>query len=125
MRLSTVNVESLLYLYICSMKTSDFDNLISTESLVLIDFYATWCGACGAIDDALDRVALTMGDAVTLVRIDTTTRSSFDLVRRYNVVALPTLMLFSRGRVLWRECGLITFERLAGIVRRFHSAQLF
>ena len=107
------------------MKTSDFDNLISTESLVLIDFYATWCGAGGAIDDALDRVALTMGDAVTLVRIDTTTRSSFDLVRRYNVVALPTLMLFSRGRVLWRECGLITFERLAGIVRRFHSAQLF
>mgnify|MGYP003309164437 CR=1 FL=1 len=91
----------------------------------VIDFYATWCGACGAIDDALDRVALTMGDAVTLVRIDTTTRSSFDLVRRYNVVALPTLMLFSRGRVLWRECGLITFERLAGIVRRFHSAQLF
>ena len=125
MRLSTANVGSLLYLYICSMKTSDFDNLISTESLVLIDFYATWCGACGAIDDALDRVALTMGDAVTLVRIDTTTRSSFDLVRRYNVVALPTLMLFSRGRVLWRECGLITFERLAGIVRRFHSAQLF
>ena len=125
MRLSTANVGSLLYLYISSMKTSDFDNLISTESLVLIDFYATWCGACGAIDDALDRVALTMGDAVTLVRIDTTTRSSFDLVRRYNVVALPTLMLFSRGRVLWRECGLITFERLAGIVRRFHSAQLF
>ena len=125
MRLSTANVGSLLYLYICSMKTSDFDNLISTESLVLIDFYATWCGACGAIDDALDRVALTMSDAVTLVRIDTTTRSSFDLVRRYNVVALPTLMLFSRGRVLWRECGLITFERLAGIVRRFHSAQLF
>lgn len=113
------------FIYICSMKTSDFDNLISTESLVLIDFYATWCGACVAIDDALDRVALTMGDAVTLVRIDTTTRSSFDLVRRYNVVALPTLMLFSRGRVLWRECGLITYERLAGIVRRFHSAQLF
>jgi hypothetical protein len=66
-----------------------------------------------------------MGDVITLVRIDTTSRTSYDLVRRYNVVALPTLMLFSRGRVLWRECGLITYERLAGIVRRFHSAQLF
>jgi thioredoxin 1 len=107
------------------MKTSDFDNLISTESLVLIDFYATWCGACGAIDDALDRVVLSMGDIVTLVRIDTTSRTSFDLVRRYNVVALPTLMLFSRGKVLWRECGLITYERLAGVVRRYRTSQLF
>lgn len=92
---------------------------------MLIDFYATWCGACGAIDDALDRTVLSMGDVVTLVRIDTTSPSSFELVRKYNIVALPTLMLFSRGRVLWRECGLITFERLFGILRRFHSAQLF
>ena len=109
----------------CSMKTFDFDNLISAERLVLIDFYATWCGACGAIDDALDRVALSMGDVVTLVRIDTTSRSSFELVRRYNVVALPTLMLFSRGRVLWRECGLITFERLQNVVRRYHAVGLY
>ena len=112
-------------LFIYSMKISDFDNLISTEGLVLIDFYAAWCGACGAIDDALDRMVLSMGDVVTLVRIDTTTPSSFDLVRRYNVVALPTLMLFSRGRVLWRECGLITFERLSGIIRRFHSSMFY
>ena len=123
MRLSAENVGSLLILY--SMKTKDFDNLISTDGLVLIDFYATWCGACGAIDDALDRTVLSMGDVVTLVRIDTTSPSSFDLVRKYNIVALPTLMLFSRGRVLWRECGLITFERLSGILRRFHSSQLF
>ena len=103
------------------MKTKDFDNLISCDQLVLIDFYATWCGACGAIDDALDRMALSMGDVVTLVRIATTTPSSFDLVRRYNVVALPTLILFSRGRVLWRECGLITYERLINVIRRYSA----
>ena len=113
---------SLLILYMCfSMKMSDFDNLISADHLVLIDFYATWCGACGAIDDALNRMALSMGDAVTLVRIDTTSRTSYDLVRRYNIVALPTLMLFQRGEVLWRECGVITYERLAHVIRRYRS----
>lgn len=103
------------------MKTSDFDNLISAEGLVLIDFYAAWCGACGAIDDALNRVVHTMGDIVTLVRIDTTSPSSFDLVRRYNIVALPTLLLFHRGEVMWRECGVIGYERLAHVLRRYHS----
>ena len=113
-------VSSFIYIVTAeSMKMSDFDNLISADHLVLIDFYATWCGACGAIDDALDRMALSMGDAVTLVRIDTTSRTSYDLVRRYNIVALPTLMLFQRGEVLWRECGVITYERLAHVIRRY------
>jgi thioredoxin 1 len=104
-----------------SMKISDFDNLISADNLVLIDFYATWCGACGAIDGALDRLVFSMGDVITLVRIDTTSRTSYDLVRRYNVVALPTLMLFQRSEVLWRECGVITYERLAHVIRRYRS----
>ena len=113
-------VSSFIYIVTAeSMKMSDFDNLISADHLVLIDFYATWCGACGAIDDALNRMALSMGDAVTLVRIDTTSRTSYDLVRRYNIVALPTLMLFQRGEVLWRECGVITYERLAHVIRRY------
>lgn len=113
----------LLYMLVTaeSMKISDFDNLISADNLVLIDFYATWCGACGAIDGALDRLVFSMGDVVTLVRIDTTSRTSYDLVRRYNVVALPTLMLFQRGEVLWRECGVITYERLAHVIRRYRS----
>ena len=106
------------------MKSHDFDNLIASERLILIDFYATWCGACGAIDPVLDRVALSMSDMVKLVRIDTTSSSSFDLVRRYNIVALPTLILFSRGELLWRECGLISFDRLNSVIRRHLFAHL-
>lgn len=101
------------------MRITDFDNLIASDHLVLIDFYATWCGACGAIDSALDRLVLSMGDVVTVVRVDTTSRSSIDLVRRYNIVALPTLILFFRGEVLWRECGVISYNRLQHVIRRY------
>ena len=103
------------------MKTSDFDNLIASDHLALIDFYATWCGACGAIDSALDRLILAMGDVVTVARVDTASRSSIDLVRRYNIVALPTLILFLRGEVLWRECGVISYERLQYVIRRYQG----
>lgn len=103
------------------MNTSDFDKIIASEHLMLIDFYATWCGACRAIDPILDRIALSMSDIVTLVRIDTTTASSTELVRRYNIVAVPTLMLFFRGDVVWRNCGVLSFERLSATLRRFQT----
>lgn len=103
------------------MNTSDFDKIIASEHLMLIDFYATWCGACRAIDPILDRIALSMSDIVTLVRIDTTTASSTELVRRYNIVAVPTLMLFFRGDVVWRNSGVLSFERLSATLRRFQT----
>lgn len=100
------------------MKVTDFDNIISSERLTLIDFYATWCGACRAMDPTLDRIALAMSDVVTLVRVDTSAISSIPLVRRYNIVAVPTLILFRRGEVLWRESGILSFSHLLEAIHR-------
>ncbi|MBQ8493435.1 MAG: thioredoxin family protein [Alistipes sp.] len=100
------------------MKVTDFDNIISSERLTLIDFYATWCGACRAMDPTLDRIALAMSDVVTLVRVDTSAISSIPLVRRYNIVAVPTLILFRRGEVLWRESGILSFSHLLEVIHR-------
>ena len=103
------------------MRVTDFDNIISSERLTLIDFYATWCGACRAMDPTLDRVALALSDIVTLVRVDTSTISSIPLVRRYNIVAVPTLILFHRSEQLWRESGIISFSRLCDTIRRYQG----
>ena len=100
------------------MKTTDFDNIVASERLTLIDFYATWCGACRALDPTLDRIALAMSDIVTLVRVDTSAISSIPLVRRYNIVAVPTLRLFHRGEVLWRESGIATFSHIVEAIHR-------
>ncbi|MEE1167970.1 MAG: thioredoxin family protein [Alistipes sp.] len=103
------------------MRTSDFDRIINSERLMLVDFYATWCGACKAMDPTLDRVALALSDSVTILRIDIGSSSSRELVRRYNIVAVPTLMLFFRGDILWRDSGIIAFDRLCHIVRRHQT----
>lgn len=100
------------------MKTIDFDNIVASERLTLIDFYATWCGACRAMDPTLDRIALAMSDIVTLVRVDTSAISSIPLVRRYNIVAVPTLILFHRSAPLWRESGIISFSHIVEAIHR-------
>ncbi|MBE6176713.1 MAG: thioredoxin family protein [Rikenellaceae bacterium] len=103
------------------MRVSDFDNIIAAERLIIVDFYATWCGACRAMDPTLDRIALAMSDLATLLRIDTTSARSSELVRRYNIVAVPTIMLFYRGDMLWRHSGIISFERLCSVIRRYQT----
>ena len=102
-----------------AMKTSDFDNIICTsDRLILIDFYATWCGACRAIDPTLDRVALALSDIVTMIRIDTVSNSNREIVERYNIVAVPTLILFRQGEILWRDSGIIGYDKLCNTIRR-------
>ena len=101
------------------MKTSDFDNIISAaDRLILIDFYASWCGACRAIDPTLDRVALALSDIVTMLRIDTTSNTNREIVERYNIVSVPTLILFRQGEALWRNSGIIGYDKLCNTIRR-------
>lgn len=100
------------------MRIEDFDTIISSDRLMLVDFYATWCGACRAMDYTLERVAFAMSDITTILRIDITAANSQEIVRRYNIVSVPTLIIFMQGEPIWRMSGIISFERLCQIIRR-------
>ena len=107
------------------MITTDFDTLISTNRLILAEFYADWCGPCRAIRPSLERLVLTMSDRVSIIYIDTQVYEHLELVRRYNIVCLPTLMLFMRSECLWRESGVIHYDRLCGIVHRYSFVESY
>lgn len=107
------------------MKTSDFDNIIcDSNRLILIDFYATWCGACKAMDPTLDRVALALSDIVTMLRIDITSNTNREIVERYNIVSVPTLILFRQGDALWRNSGIIAYDKLCNAIRH-HNIEFY
>ena len=107
------------------MRIEDFDTIISSDRLMLVDFYAMRCGACRAMNYTLERVALTMSDIATLISIDTSSEEHIELVHRYNIRRVPTLIIFRRGESLWRMSGIISFERLCQIIRRQQPCNIF
>ncbi|MBR5132122.1 MAG: thioredoxin family protein [Alistipes sp.] len=107
------------------MRTEDFDTIISADRLMLVDFYATRCGACRAMNGTLERVALAMSDIATLINIDTTAEEHIELVHRYNIKRVPTLIIFRHGESLWRMSGIISFERLCQIIRRQQPRNIY
>jgi thioredoxin len=77
----------------------------SHSRLVLVDFWAAWCGPCKAIARVLDQVAAESGSDVAIVKVDVDAET--ELAERYRIRSLPTLVIFSEGRELDRMVGLV------------------
>jgi len=99
------------------MKITDFENIIATDRLTLVDFFQPWCGPCRAIDPALERLSLTMSHICTIIKLNTIEREHRELIRRYNIVAIPSLLLFTRSELLCRLTGIVSYDRLLAVIR--------
>ncbi len=84
-------------------KENEFESLISGE-LVLVDFYATWCGPCKMLGSVLEEVASERTD-VKIVKMDVD--ECPELSKKYAIMSVPTLMLFKDGNVISTEHGFI------------------
>jgi thioredoxin 1 len=95
-------------------RTEPFYELIQSSTPVLVDFYADWCGPCKAMNPVIQEVArATKGRArVIKVNID----NSQSAAMKYNVSAVPTLMIFKNGQPVWRHAGMIDKSNLIKII---------
>lgn len=107
------------------MTVENFQTIVANDRLILVDFYATWCGPCRAMHHTLDRVEEQMSGQVDVIRIDIDHPDNVDLVYRYRIMSVPTLFLFRKGRKLWRESGVLSLESLVEVVRRYERVEIF
>eukprot|EP00475_Leptophrys_vorax_P045920 TRINITY_DN96_c0_g1_i1.p1 TRINITY_DN96_c0_g1~~TRINITY_DN96_c0_g1_i1.p1 ORF type:complete len:194 (+),score=7.08 TRINITY_DN96_c0_g1_i1:75-656(+) len=87
-----------------------FDDMIASADVVLVDFYATWCGPCQIMAGVLQQVSAQLGDAVRIVKVDTEKYPK--LATKYGVQGLPTLMLFRQGKIIDRVEGALSAQDL-------------
>ena len=94
----------------------NFNEIINSEQLTLVDFFATWCGPCKTMHPVLKQLKEQMGDRLRILKIDVDKNEA--LSATYRVQAVPTLMLFRQGQLLWRQSGALSLSQLKEIVEK-------
>ena len=93
-----------------------FDELLKGDRPVLVDFTASWCGPCQVQAPILQDLARELGEKVRILKIDVDKNPAVAQAQR--VQGVPTLMLFRRGQLLWRQSGVQSLATLREQVRR-------
>ena len=79
---------------------NNYDSLVS-EGIVLVDFYANWCGPCKMLSPILDE----LDDNIKVVRVDVDKNEEF--AKKYNIFSIPTLFLYKNGKLVGTKNGFV------------------
>lgn len=96
---------------------SKFSELILAEKPVLVDFYADWCGPCTMLKPILVELKLRVGNSISILKVDVDKNSQ--AAHLYQVQSVPTLILFKKGKIVWRQSGVVATNELERIVKSY------
>lgn len=95
----------------------NFNDIIKSEKLSLVDFYATWCGPCKMMHPILEQLKDDLGDSIRIIKIDVDKNEAVSM--QYRIQSVPTFMLFKSGEVLWRQSGTIRLNDLKSLISQY------
>ncbi len=88
-----------------NLTKAEFYKIIESHDLVLVDFYAVWCGPCKRLKPTLDEIKKEMGDKLLLLTIDVDENQS--LSSQLGITAMPTMHVYKKQKLTWNNEGLV------------------
>ena len=82
---------------------TSFEELLQSEKLVIVDFWATWCGPCRMLSPLLDEVEEEMADKIEVVKVNVD--DADEVAMRFRIMSIPTLLFFKNGAIVDRSVG--------------------
>lgn len=101
-----------------------FQELISGDQPVLVDFFASWCGPCKMMHPIIEELKRTVGDSAHILTIDIDNHANAQLVQLYDIRSVPTLIIFRRGEQLWRQSGVISGYKLQTLLIKYGEIEI-
>ncbi|MBE0639036.1 MAG: thioredoxin [Bacteroidales bacterium] len=94
-----------------------FNDIIKGHKPVLVDFSAEWCGPCKMMAPILRDLAQKIGDKARIIKIDVDRNPA--VAQKYQIVSVPTLIIFQNGQIKYRQSGVIQAQQLAALIEKY------
>lgn len=102
------------------MKTinqAEFDQIINNQPLVLVDFFATWCGPCKMLGPVLKELSQKLKDKVEIVKVDVDEEQQ--LAMKFGIMAVPTMIIFKNGKAVKQLQGFQSAPQLESVLTQY------
>ena len=99
------------------VQESDFESLVTDNSLVVVDFTAPWCGPCRVIAPLIDRLARDYENRATVVKVDIEQNKA--IAKKFSVRSIPALLFFKDGELAETFVGKAKYEEYQEILEKY------
>ena len=99
-----------------TVTSSNFDaEVVQSAVPVVADFWAEWCGPCKMIAPVLRELATQYKDKIKIAKIDVD--AQVELAQQFNIVSIPTILVFSKGKVVKQQVGAVPRKALEKMIK--------
>jgi thioredoxin 1 len=99
-----------------NLNNDNFKETISQDKLVLVDFWAEWCGPCKALSPIIDELSQEMGETMTVAKVDITENQ--DIAVEYGVRNIPTMLFFRNGEIVDKQVGAMPKSAIQDVINK-------
>jgi thioredoxin 1 len=96
------------------LDNTNFDATIKNNDVVLVDFFADWCGPCKALHPSLEKLALGVNSRTVIAKVNVDQNP--ELAQRFGIRSIPALYYFQKGELKMKHVGLQSETDMLNIV---------